>query len=76
MTVCNVALDSVVSDMFGVSASKITDYLIASDDFAPEHVKSLLHGRMLPKADAIVESIQGYQLSKAQKYRMSVINSN
>jgi len=76
MTSCNVALDSVVSDMFGVSASKITDYLIASDDFDPEYVISLLHGRMKPKADAIIESIQGYQLSNAQKYRMSVINSH
>jgi len=76
MTVCNVALDSVVSDMFGVSASKITNYLIESDEFDTEHVKSLLHGRMLPKADAIIESIQGCQLSKAQKYRMSVINSH
>ena len=26
-TVCNVALDSVVSDMFGKSATAITDYL-------------------------------------------------
>ena len=76
MTVCNVALDSVVSDMFGVSASKITDDLIATDDFNPQHVKSLLHGRMLPKADAIIESLQGYQLSNAQKFRMSVINSH
>lgn len=76
MTVCNVALDSVVSDMFGVSASKITDYLIESDDFDPEHVISLLHGRMKSKADAIIESIQGYQLSEAQKFRMSMINSH
>ncbi len=30
-TVCNVALDAVVSDMFGRSASSITDYLINSD---------------------------------------------
>ena len=28
-TVCNVALDAVVSDMFGKSATSITDYLIA-----------------------------------------------
>ncbi|WP_338009690.1 IS110 family transposase [Desulfitobacterium hafniense] len=28
-TVCNVTLDSVVSDMFGKSASAITDYLIS-----------------------------------------------
>lgn len=32
-TVCNVALDAVVSGMFGVSESSITDYLISSDDF-------------------------------------------
>lgn len=32
-TVCNVALDTVVSDMFGVSASAITDYLITTEKF-------------------------------------------
>ncbi len=32
-TVCNVALDAVVSDMFGKSASSITDYLVNSDSF-------------------------------------------
>ena len=32
-TVCNVALDSVVSDMFGKSASAITDYLLSDDTF-------------------------------------------
>ncbi len=35
-TVCNVALDAVVSDMFGKSASSITDYLITSDEFDSE----------------------------------------
>ena len=36
-TVYNVALDSVVSDMFGKSASAITDYLISEDSFHPEY---------------------------------------
>ena len=31
-TVCNVALDSVVSDMFGKSATAITDYLTSDED--------------------------------------------
>ena len=41
-TVCNIALDSVVSDMFGKSAAAITNYLISEDSFDPEYCKSLL----------------------------------
>lgn len=40
--VCNVALDSVVSDMFGKSATAITDYLISENSFDPEYCTSLL----------------------------------
>jgi transposase len=76
LTVCNVALDSVVSDMFGVSASKITDYLMHTDSFDPEYCKSLLHGRMKPKEEAVVESIQGYQISAAQKERMLMVREH
>ena len=39
-TVCNVALDSVVSDMFGVSATAITDYLASDESFSPDHCVS------------------------------------
>lgn len=41
-TVCNVALDSVVSDMFDKSATAITDYLTSDESFDPEHCDSLL----------------------------------
>lgn len=75
-TVCNVALDSVVSDMFGVSASLITDYLIKTDDFDPEHVKSLLKRSLKAKADIVVESIEGYQMTAAQKERMLMVRSH
>jgi len=69
LTVCNVALDAVVSDMFGVSASLITDYLLQTDHFDPEHVKTLLKKSLRTKADAVVESIEGYQMAAAQKER-------
>ena len=36
--VYNVALDSVVSDMFGESATAITDYLTSNKDFTPSIV--------------------------------------
>ena len=76
LTVCNIALDSVVSDMFGVSASAITDYLINTDQYDPEHVKSLLKGRLKSKSDAVVESIDGYDIHPAQKLRMTMVREH
>lgn len=75
-TVCNVALDSVVSDMFGKSASAITDYLIHSDSFDPDTCISFLQKSLKKKADTVVESIEGYQMSQAQKERMLLVRSH
>lgn len=75
-TVCNVALDAVVSDMFGKSASSITDYLISTDTFDTEHCTSLLKRSLKKKADTVIESIEGYQMTKEQKDRMVMIRSH
>ncbi len=75
-TVCNVALDAVVSDMFGKSASSITDYLISSDSFDPEYCCSLLQKSLKKKAATVVESIEGYQMTKEQKERMVIVRSH
>ena len=75
-TVCNVALDAVVSDMFGKSASAITDYLISTDTFTPEHCTSLLQKSLKKKADAVVESIEGYQMTQEQKDRIVMVRSH
>lgn len=75
-TVCNVALDAVVSDMFGKSASSITDYLISSESFDPVYCSSLLKKSLKEKADTVIESIEGYQMTKEQKERMLMIRSH
>jgi len=75
-TVCNVALDAVVSDMFGKSASSITDYLISSDSFDPEHCTSLLQKSLKKKAPTVIESIEGYQMTKQQKERIIMVLSH
>ena len=75
-TVCNVALDAVVSDMFGKSASSITDYLVNSDSFDPQYCVSLLQKSLKKKADAVIESIEGYQMMPEQKYRVRIIHSH
>ena len=75
-TVCNVALDSVVSDMFGKSAAAVTDYLIQTDSFDSEHCRTLLQRSLKKKGDAVVESIAGYEISPAQKERMLMVRSH
>lgn len=75
-TVCNVALDAVVSDMFGKSASAITDYLITSEEFDADTCKSFLKRSLKKKADTVVESIEGYQITDAQKERMLLVRSH
>lgn len=75
-TVCNVGLDSVVSDMFGKSATLITDYLLSEETFNPEYCVSLLQRSLKKKADSVLVSIEGYQISKEQKLRMNTIRSH
>jgi transposase len=75
-TVCNVALDSVVSDMFGKSATSITDYLISADTFNPEHCVSLLQRSLKKKADSVLDSIEGYSITPEQKFRMRIVRSH
>lgn len=75
-TVCNVALDAVVSDMFGKSASSITDYIVNSDTFDPEYCVSLLHSKLTKKADEVVASIDGFQMTDAQKTRAKMVKEH
>lgn len=75
-TVCNVALDAVVSDMFGKSATSITDYLITSDSFDPDYCTSLLQKGLKKKADEVIESIEGYQMTQEQKERILMVKSH
>ncbi len=75
-TVCNVALDSVVSDMFGKSASAITDYLVNGDSFDPEYCVSLLQRSLKKKADAVVQSIEGFKMTEEQKNRIRFVKAH
>lgn len=72
LTVSNIALASVVSDSFGKSASSIVEYILTCDTFNPEHCKALLHNKLKEKADEIVQSIIGYELSNDQSVKMKV----
>ena len=75
-TVCNVALDSVVSDMFGKSATAITDYLTSDESFDPEHCVSLLQRTLKKKAEQVLESIEGFSITDEQKIRIKIVREH
>lgn len=75
-TVCNVALDSVVSDMFGKSATAITDYLASDEIFDAQHCASLLYGALKKKAENVLESIEGFSITNEQKLRIKLIREH
>ena len=78
LTVCNVALDSVVSDIFGKSSTSIIDYLLEQADNSINHeeIASKLLRRLKSKEDAVIESIEGYQMTDSQKYRMHLVRAH
>ena len=78
LTVCNVALDSVVSDIFGKSATSVIDYLLKQSDNSinREEISSRLLRSLKKKSESVMESIEGYQMTDAQKYRMRLVHAH
>jgi len=78
LTVCNVALDSVVSDVFGKSATSIINYLIEQSDNSINHeeISNRLLRSLKKKSDSVIESIEGYQMADSQKHRMRLVRAH
>ena len=78
LTVCNVVLDSVVSDIFGKSSTSIIDYLLEQSGTSIDHevIASKLLKCLKAKEDAVIESIEGYQMTDSQKYRMHLVRAH
>lgn len=75
-TVCNVALDSVVSDMFGKSASAITSHLMSDETFDPDYCVSVLQRSLKKKSNAVLDSIEGFSITEEQKWRMRIVRDH
>ena len=78
LTVCNVALDSVVSDIFGKSATSVIDYLLEQSDNSINHeeISSRLLRSLKKKSESVIESIEGYQMTDSQKYRIRLVHAH
>jgi transposase len=55
----NIKLDSIVSDITGKSARKLLDKIVADESVDAKAVSDMIHGRMRPKLEQIMRSIEG-----------------
>ena len=67
-----------VSDIFGKSSTSIIDYLLehSGNSINHEEIASRLFKRLKAKESAVMESIDGYQMTDAQKYRMRLVRAH
>ena len=72
LTVSNIQLASVLTDMTGKSATSIINYITTCETFDPEYCKSLLQKSAKKKADDVVKSIVGYSISSEQSTKIDV----
>lgn len=76
MTVSKVRLDSVFTDPFGKSASRIMDYLIHTpkEEVQDEKILSFVHGHTKASSEEILDSIHGYEFIGVQRDKLEVIS--
>ena len=72
LTVSNIQLASVLTDMTGKSATSIINYITNCETFDPEYCKSLLQKSAKKKADDVIRSIVGYSISDEQSTKIDV----
>lgn len=70
----NIKLDSVVKDITGKSARKLLQRIIDDDIPDSDEVSKLVHGRMRPKLDQIVASIEGITTPLQRKLLAQIID--
>ena len=70
----NIKLDSVVKDITGKSARKLLQRIIDDDIPDSDEVPKLVHGRIRPKLDQIVASIEGITTPLQRKLLAQIID--
>lgn len=74
MTVSNIGIANIVTDPFGKTATNVMKYLIEHDNknIDHDHIKSLLNKGLKKKADEIIDSITGSNISSDQSFKLNI----
>jgi transposase len=71
MTISRIRIDCVLTDPFGKTATNIMDYLLSDKPFNEAECTKLIHGSVKASAEAVLDSIRGFEILSEQKFKMS-----
>ena len=71
MTISRIRIDCVLTDPFGLSATRIMDYLLSDEPFDEETCRSLIDRRVKVSKDEVMDTIHGYHILEEQKFKMT-----
>jgi len=71
MTIPRIRIDCVPTDPFGLSATRITDYLLSDEPFDEAKCRSLIDHRVKASPDEIMDAVHRYHILEEQKYKMT-----
>lgn len=72
LTVSNVTLDNVISDVFGKTGTDIRNYILNCEKFDVEECKKLIDPRIKASPDVVIQSVIGYQKSIEQSTKSNL----
>jgi transposase len=71
----NIKLSSVLSDIFGMSGSRILKAVLLGRSLSTEELEQMVHGRVKPKIPELIKAIQG-KLSDHHRFMIETIMSH
>ena len=72
LTVSNIGLASVLTDVFGKSATSIMKEVLSSNVIDDEKIVSLLNGKAKSKSIQILDSLKGSRIESDQRMKMNI----
>ena len=76
MTISRIRIDCVLTDPFGLSATRIMDYLLSDEPFDEEKCRSLIDHRVKASKDEVMDTVHGYHILGEQKFKMTHAKSH
>ena len=76
MTISRIRIDCVLTDPFGLSATRVMDYLLSDEPFDETKCRSLIDWRVKASKDEVMDSIHGYHILGEQKFKMLHVKSH
>jgi transposase len=71
----NIKLSMVLSDVFGVSGTRMINHILSYDDYRPEELMQYVHGKVKANREDIKEALTGY-ITVHHKFMMKTILGN